>query len=240
MEKTTYETQRIDDIAFASVANASGETETLHLDIYQPVGAPEGLKPGILWFHGGGFRPGNDKRQVYIPKFAQAFAARGLVGIAPDYRVRPESDEDFDSIIADAVSDGRRAYDWVRAHGAEYGIDPQRLVLAGGSAGGMLVLNMVHMAPGPLPGLAGIIDLWGTPGGKWRFFQVRPDSPPTFIVHGTADQMVPYEYSQTLVAELAQAGVRHTLLALPGAPHTPLTHLEQMIEAIAAFLEEIL
>lgn len=236
-----FEVTRMDNLAFAEVTNAAGKRETLRLDIYQPVGAPAGPRPAILWFHGGGFRPGNDKQQVYIPLFARAFAARGFVGIAPDYRVRADPAPDPAGTLADCVADGRQALAWVRVHSGAYGIDPQRIVLAGGSAGGMLVLNLAHTSPGPLEGVRGIIDLWGTPVEPWRRYgPVRLGSPPTFIVHGTADELVPYQNSQKLAAELEEAGVKHTLLTLPGAPHTPLMHSEKIIEALAEFLQAIL
>jgi acetyl esterase/lipase len=227
---------RIEDLIFSD----PNHPENLHLDIYPPTPAVSTPSPAILWFHGGGFRLGFDKRQRYIPLFAQAFAERGYVGIAPDYRARAEPDADVAGTIADAVADGRLALEWVHAHAAEYGIDPRQIVLAGGSAGGMLVLNLVHNADGPLPGVVAVLDLWGTPdGARRRFAAIRPDSPATFVVHGTADALVPYANSQTFCAELAQAGVRHTFLTLPDAPHTPLMHMEKIIEAVEAFLKEV-
>lgn len=227
---------RIEDLVFTD----PNHPETLHLDIYPPTPPATTPRPAILWFHGGGFRLGFDKRQVYIPLFAQAFAERGYVGIAPDYRARADPDADPAGTLADAVADGRLALAWVRAHAAQYGIDPQRIVLAGGSAGGMLVLNLVHTASEALPGVVAILDLWGTPGAaRRRFAAIRPDSPATFIVHGTADELVPYTNSQNLCAELQAAGIRHTFLTLPEAPHTPLMHMEKIIAAVEGFLKEM-
>jgi acetyl esterase/lipase len=161
------------------------------------------------------------------------------VGIAPDYRVRAEAMKAPAATLADAVSDGRQALAFVQTHAAEYGIDPRRIVLAGGSAGGILTLNLVHTASGPLEGVVGIVNLWGTPGGDWRRFeQVRPDSPATFTVHGTADALVPYQYSQTFNDDLERAGVPHVFLTLPAAPHTPLMHFDQIVAAVAQFLQE--
>jgi dipeptidyl aminopeptidase/acylaminoacyl peptidase len=48
--------------------------------------------------------------------------------------------------------------------------------------------------------------------------------------------MVPYHQSPDLVAELTAAGVESELLTLPGAPHTPLMHMDQIIAGIAQFL----
>src|SRR3954462_2197920 len=134
-----FEVERVGDIVFGQAPTIDGAMEMLRLDVYLPVDDPRPQRTTIVWFHGGGFRPGNDKRQVYIPLFANALAARGYIGVAPDYRLRADPRQDMAGTVRDAVTDGRLALDWVRAHAHEYRIDPLRMVLAGGSAGGMLV-----------------------------------------------------------------------------------------------------
>lgn len=240
-----FQVETMEDIAFGQVINAEGEQETLRLDLYQPAGDTTRARPAILWFHGGGFRPGNDKRQVYIPWFAKAFVARGYVCLAPDYRVRADPTTDMAGTLRDAVADGRLALEWARAHSKEHRIAGQHMALGGGSAGGMLVLNLVHDAKQPMragrDGLFAILNMWGSPGGSWRAFdQVNPNSPPTLLVHGTADALVPYQWSVELAHELEAAGVEHQLLTLPDAPHTPLKHMDQIIATATRFLAELL
>lgn len=239
-----FDVQVIDNIVFGEAQNENKRTETLHLDVYLPENDPIPLRPAILWFHGGGFRPGNDKKQIYIPLFANAFASRGYVGIAPDYRLRADPMADLSGSIHDAVDDAQMALAWVRANCAAYRIDPTRIALAGGSAGGIVIVNLVHDTAQPVDakrdGLFAILDMWGTPGEKFRLFdEANPNSPPTFIVHGTADAMVPYRWSQDFTNELQQAGVEPTLLTLPDAPHTPIrNHLDEIIGATADFLHK--
>ena len=239
-----FKGKMVEDIPFTQVTNNAGQVETLRLDLYLPPGTTQTLQPAVLWFHGGGFRPGNDKRQIYIPHFASTFAELGYAGIAPDYRVRADPTTDLAAAVQDAVADGRAAWDWVRAHGPEYHIDPNRLVLAGGSAGGMLVINLVHDPTAPVDrekdGVHAVLDLWGTPGGKGRLFEdVNPRSPATLIVHGTADALVPYEWSESFSNELGKSGVENRLLTLVDAPHTPLRlHMEQIVAEAAQFLEK--
>lgn len=232
--------QRIDDLPFATVTNETGAEEILHLDVYAPTAVSETLRPAIIWFHGGGFRPGNDKRQRYIPWFARVFAERGYVGIAPDYRLREDPQADFAGTVGDAVADGRAALTWVKANATTYQIDSRRIILAGGSAGGMLVFHLVHDPVQPLgaaDGIQAVLSMWGPAGASRRLFeQVSTMSPPTLLVHGTADELVPYTWSQDLAAELSEAGVSNQLLTLPGAPHTPLMHMDQIIDVTAAFL----
>lgn len=227
------------DIEFARVTRCTGEPETLRLDLYQPPEGFLGPRPTILWFHGGGFQQGNDKRQRYVPWLAREFAARGYVGIAPDYRVRAAPLNDWQGAVSDAVLDGRAALDWTIAHCAAYGIDTQRIVLAGGSAGAMLALNLASRLPSHL--VRAVLNLWGTPLPKARLFgPVGSEFPPTFLVHGTADRLVPYDLSINFVNELARAGVRHEFLTLPDAPHTPLDHMDKIIRAIDKFLQAVL
>ncbi len=238
----TLEVEMIGDIPFAEVINAEGQAETLRLDLYLPANDPTPARPTILWFHGGGFRPGNDKRQIYIPWFAKAFAARGYACIAPDYRVRAEPRADMPATLRDAVADGHAALAWARAHSAEHRLDSRHLALGGGSAGGMLVLHLVHDTAQPVDaerdGLFAVLDMWGSPAREWRTFpRVNPLSPPTLLVHGTADALVAYQNSVDLAAELEAAGVKHQLLTLPDAPHTPMKHMDQtIIPATAQFL----
>ena len=242
---TNFEIEVVENITFTQAVNHEGREEDLRLDIYLPPVRPHVVHPAVLWFHGGGFRPGNDKRQVYIPRFANAFAALGYAGIAPDYRVRADPTPDMAGAVRDAVADGRAAWAWVREHGSEYHIDPRRIVMAGGSAGGMLVLNLVHDPAAPVDakkdGLFAILDLWGTPGGTGRLFtRVNPHSPATLIVHGTADALVPYEWSKKFSGELGEAGVENKLLTLVDAPHTPLMHADQIVAEAADFFARCL
>ena len=48
---------------------------------------------------------------------------------------------------------------------------------------------------------------------------VRPDFPPTVLIHGTADTDVPHEQSEQMVREFVRAGVRHEFLSISGAEH---------------------
>jgi len=50
-------------------------------------------------------------------------------------------------------------------------------------------------------------------------YYVTPDDPPFFLIHGDADQTVPYSQSRSLEAELAQQGVTAELITIPGGGH---------------------
>jgi acetyl esterase/lipase len=84
----------------------------------------------MVFFFGGGWKKGTN-RQFLIQ--ANYFASRGIVTARPNYRLGP------DGVTPDkCVEDARSAVRWLRANAARLGIDPKKVISAGGSAGGHL------------------------------------------------------------------------------------------------------
>ena len=97
------------------------------LDVYSPHDAKN--LPVVFWIHGGGWQTG-DKSSVQIkPK---VFVEKGFVFVSTNYRLLPSVD------MATIVHDIARSIRWVHDHIAEYGGDPQRLLIMGHSAGAQL------------------------------------------------------------------------------------------------------
>jgi len=86
-------------------------------------------RPAIVFFFGGGWRVGKPDG---FKSQADYFAKRGLVCFRPDYRVFSRQNVTPDKCVEDGIS----AMRWVRANAARFGIDPDRIVACGGSAGG--------------------------------------------------------------------------------------------------------
>lgn len=86
-------------------------------------------RPAIVFFFGGGWKTG--KPDAFKAQ-ADYFAKRGLVCFRPDYRVSSRQNVSPDKCVEDGIS----AMRWVRANAARFGIDPDRIVACGGSAGG--------------------------------------------------------------------------------------------------------
>lgn len=86
-------------------------------------------RPVIVFFFGGGWKSGTTAQF-----FNQAtyLASRGMVAARADYRVQSRQQTTPEKCVEDAKS----AVRWLRARAAEHGIDPQRIVASGGSAGG--------------------------------------------------------------------------------------------------------
>jgi len=104
----------------------------LNLYVFQPKDhKPSDKRPAIIFFFGGGWRSGSPKQ---FEKQCQYLASRGMVAISADYRVASRHRVKAVDCVADAKSSVR----WVRAHADTLGVDPDRIVAAGGSAGGHL------------------------------------------------------------------------------------------------------
>ncbi len=111
----------------AGVEYANPDDQHLQLNLARPMG--NGPFPTILCIHGGGFRAGN--RESY-DALCKKLAARGYVAATVTYRLAPQ-----DPFPA-AVHDAKAAMRWLRANAARYQIDPERIGVTGGSAGGHL------------------------------------------------------------------------------------------------------
>jgi acetyl esterase/lipase len=137
-------------ILLSSTAFAVGETPGSNNMIYKTVGErelriyidyPPGWKagdsrPGIIFFFGGGWFKG--MLEKFKPQ-AKYFASRGMVAARADYRVKSR-----DGVRPDeCVKDARSAVRWMRQNARKLGIDPEKLITSGGSAGGHLAACMM-------------------------------------------------------------------------------------------------
>jgi acetyl esterase/lipase len=134
------------------------------LDVF----APEGLKkaPVVQFVHGGAWMVG-DKNCFGIYRNVERFLARnGAVVVAINYRLSPAVRH------PEHVKDVARAFAWVRANAAQYGGDPDNIILCGHSAGGHLVsllatdetyLNdpALKLTPADRAALRGVISVSG-------------------------------------------------------------------------------
>jgi len=115
--------------ARAEVYKTVGQTN-LRLYIFTPKNhSSTNRHPAIVFFFGGGWRSGSPKQ---FEKQCQYFSSRGMVAITADYRVANRQDAKPVQCVADAKS----AIRWVRKNAARLGVDPNRIIASGGSAGG--------------------------------------------------------------------------------------------------------
>jgi acetyl esterase/lipase len=215
----------------------------LSLDLWTPYAA---AAPLVVFLHGGGWLRGS--RKVFTPGIsdAQSFeriVAAGFAIASCEYRLSGEAR--FPAQLDDVDA----ALDWLREHGAEYGVDASRPVLWGVSAGATLAA---------LTGLRrddvrGVVDWFGpadliamarhdtgeppeeTREARWiggpaagipavaraasPVFQVHAGAPPFHISHGTADEHVPFAQSEALVDALRAVGADAQFHPVAGGKH---------------------
>ena len=127
------------------------------LDILQPSSPALGNRPGVIVIHGGGWVQGD--KEMMLDQYCLPLVRHGLVVANVEYRLAKTAPAPA------AVSDVLQAAQWFHDHAAKYNVDPKRILVAGGSAGGHLAL-MVAMTPasadlGPSVKIAGVIDFFG-------------------------------------------------------------------------------
>ena len=117
------------DVTFEQgIEYSNPDGQHLQLNMARPKSG-SGPFPVVMCIHGGGFRAGN--RDGYN-KLCLTLAQRGFVAVTVSYRLAPKYQ------FPAAVHDVKAAVRWLRANAKTYGIDPMRIGVTGGSAGGHL------------------------------------------------------------------------------------------------------
>lgn len=99
---------------------------------------------------------------------------------------------------------------------AQRGLDARRLALVGFSQGTMMSL---HVGPRLDPGPAAIVGFSGRLIAPERLAAEKRSTPPILLIHGDADQVVPFQSMAAAVAELGAAGIPADSLRRPGLGH---------------------
>lgn len=233
----------------------------LKLDLYRPEGGAVPTRTAVILVHGGGWMLG--ERGMVAP-LAQEFAAQGYLAIPVEYRLVKEAPwpAQCDDVVA--------AIEWVAAHAGDLGIDADRIVVGGGSAGGHLAL-MATAALGGKAKVAAVLSLFSAseltleqPAPKGMFgapqlvgpdaaqdklrsasplHQVSADFPPVFLLHGGGDWMIDPQASLNLYQRLVELGVTAELHIVAGALHEFVEEpglCGPMVAEMALFLDRLL
>lgn len=192
-----------------------GEARAQRLDVYLPRNRPNGA-PIFLYLHGGGF-PMGSKLLGALPLLYR-LAGRGWVCASANYRLRTP--------YRDSLTDARRALAWIREHADELGADPSRIVIAGGSAGAHLAAT-IALTDDSISGAIGFYGYYGPAGSSDApgvptspHDCLTPAAPPTMIVHGALDTLVPAHAAREFADELSRASTAPVVYAeLPGTQH---------------------
>jgi len=237
-----------------------GGSMDLTLDVYQP---PAGVTPkrmAIIHLFGGGFFVGN-KNAGYIINDAKALGARGYTNISANYRLQTQGSWPAQ------IHDVKAAIRWTRANAAKLGVEPNRIVIAGYSAGGMLSLmaagtngkkefegeggnagvsSDVNGCIGVYPLASAQIATGLFPQGQATPENIAAASPttyisdkfaPTIFVHGTNDGTVPVQSSIDFHTKLHALKVPTALTLIQGADHAFDNNAPDAVEVMAASID---
>ena len=205
------------------------------LDVWRPSGKAIAKRPVLIFWYGGGWAKGDRRAYAFA---ARAYARSGFVVVMPDYRKVPGIR--FPAFL----QDGAEAVKWTRDHIADYGGDPDRIAVAGHSAGAhivaMLTLDTRWLkAEGVDPkiikaavGLSGPYDFYpftsnraieamkgADPAATQPINFARADAPPMLLVTSTLDTEVKPHNAYDLAAKLKGLGAPVTLIDYPGLTH---------------------
>jgi dienelactone hydrolase len=219
------------NIQYGTAPDGNGNPVALKLDLYAPTGDTQTNRPALVWVHGGGFSSG-DKATVLPVDVATTFAKQGYVVVSINYRllgsgcVGNPGQPQCTIAALEAQHDAQAAVRWLRKNAAFLGIDPTRIGIGGESAGGITatLVGLHSEDPGTSgnPGFAstvrGFVSIsGGLPNG---IFASAGDALGLFF-HGTADGVVPYQWSDATTAAMLDAGVGAWLQHQDGAGHVP-------------------
>ncbi len=202
-------------------------------------------RPAIAFFHGGGWVYGSPDE---FHTTCERFARKGFVAISFQYRLSMMDDGTHphpDISPIESVKDARSAIRWIRGNAASLGIDPDKIVAGGQSAGGQLTLSTALMDGideatddldiSPIPNAmllysssVNMMEAWADyhMGDRreqiWSispYHNLRKDMPPTIAFHGEDDCTVPMYAVRLFEDQMKSLGNPYELVTYPGRKH---------------------
>jgi acetyl esterase/lipase len=229
----------------------------LKLDVFRP--NDQATDRPIIAFFFGGFWQFGGKDEIQNQMLAIRLARRGAIVILPDYRLYPAVR------FPGFIEDGARAVAWTRDHAAELGGSPDRIFVAGHSAGAyiaaMLATDGRYLAAhgvnnaqlGGAIGLAGPYGSWfttnltlgsiftrATPAEVLPETFVSADTPPMLLLSGGADMLTRPSDSQTLAEQVRRAGGQAEARIYPLIGHVGIMMLTPWLPSMAPVVDDVI
>ena len=200
----------------------------------------------IIFFHGGGWNSGDYKQ---FERQSMYFASRGMIAISAEYRIKNK----HGTTPIQAMEDAKSAIRFLRLNAKSFFINPNRIAAAGGSAGGHLAAVTANIdlfdnvnedlgissKPNLLVLYNPVIDLGSR---KWLWIDnpldaspvhnISNGSPPTIILTGTKDKIVPVETIMNYKKTMESVGSRCDVILYEGAEHAFFNKGEDFIDFI--------
>ena len=180
----------------------------LKMDIYSPADEPQASagRPLLLMMHGGSFLFGN-RKEAGQAAWCRHFAALGYVAASIDYRLGfPPTRRGLQKAEQNATADAGRALQYLLER-ADLGIDPQRVFLAGTSAGAIIALNLAYGQNQYNCRIRAVGDFWGYVRDLRALDNARV---PILAFQSEHDPVVPFDRGYPIKAKLFSSEVYGT------------------------------
>ena len=209
----------------------------LEIHIFNPKDHKTGdKKPCIVFFFGGGWNRGAPSQ--FYPHCSY-LASRGMVAMTANYRVKSRDN----TTPKECVKDGKSAIRWIRANAESLGIDENKLIAGGGSAGGHVAAatattkefenegddKKISHKPNALVLYNPVYDNGPTGFAHSRvkeywekispMHNLSKNTPPTIVLLGTKDNLIPVETAEKYKAIMEKNKTRCDLKLYKDQPH---------------------
>jgi acetyl esterase/lipase len=216
-------------------------------------------RPAIVFFPGGGWF---FSKITQFEIFAQHCASKGMVAVLADYRVKSR----HQTTPVESLKDAKSAVRYLRQNAAVLGIDPHKIAVSGGSAGGHLAAacytNLtinetsddltISPEPNALVLFNPVIDNSAEGYGYDRIKEyfpefspvhnIRKGFPPTIFFVGTKDNLIPVKTAELFKQKIELVGSRCELFLYKDQAHgffnQPVFHTD-ILSKVDAFLQSI-
>jgi len=238
------------------------DTTELFLEVHSPENLDLTTKhPALIFFFGGGWKGGD---RYHFINHAKYFAKRGLICFLADYRTETK----HGTTPFESLQDAKSAIRYLRENADKFGIDPNKIIASGGSAGGHLAAAAalakgfdetsddlsVSSIPNALVLFNPVID--NGPGGygnerigdAYKDFSplhnIEKGAPPTIIFLGTQDKLIPVVTTEYYKTVMEKVGSRCELKLYEGGQHgffnyRNLENYKQTVSEADTFLQSL-
>ncbi|MFD1255423.1 alpha/beta hydrolase [Mucilaginibacter terrae] len=184
------------------------------LDLYLPANVSKNKFPVILFIHGGGFSGGDKKGTEEI---CSKFSNSGYAVVSVNYRlelkrvkikgagagdnmalglpVNGKFHPALNKAITMASDDALLAITWIKNNAHTYKLDSSKLIISGGSAGGMTALYTAYVCKNKALPVRAVINLWG---GLENADVIGNNAPPIITYHGDMDKTISVDYAYAI------------------------------------------
>jgi len=218
----------------------------LNLFVYKPIEFDIKKRYScIVFFHGGGWNNGTPEQ---FQRQSRYFASRGMVAISVEYRIRNV----HGTSPIQAMEDAKSAIRFIRSNAKLLSIDPNKIAAAGGSAGGHLAAvsgnidlfdnSNEDLTISSKPNLLILYNpvlhfgrKWGwinNPSNASPYDNISKGAPPTIILTGTKDKIVPVELIENYKKRMEAVGSRCDVIFYQDAEHAFFNRGQDFIDTL--------